>query len=178
MDIRRVERYILLHYRNPIMFIHGPMKRNFLNAGLLDSFLTLLFFRIAFAVSGYIELWAFVILVVAMVFVALLQIRLIKRSIIRNKFESAFPLTLTCIVGIGLTSGVSGRALGRVLVQQFPEEIYLMLWVLFITLGLLFFSNACSSFHKVFLTRKYCPYLILPEDRRYNEDIKDATLER
>ena len=171
MDIRQVESYILLNYGSPIVFIHGPMKRNFLNAGLLSSFITLLILGVGFALGGYIRpwivgLWSFIVLALIMAFVALLQLKLTKRSIMHNNFENTAPRGVRNLVFIGSLSGLLGVLAIRVLGQLFPEGTFLIFLVVFIIGGLMSFSSACRSFQKAFLIGKYCPYLILPKDNR------------
>ena len=129
VDISSVEKHLLLSYRKPLMFIHGPMKRNFFNGGLINTLAAFTLFAFGFAAIGYIDLMLIFVIIALAVLVALVQTVLNRRSIAKNDLDGVAPFKLFRIIPAVVGLSFIGRFVAAELAHRFPEGIYLMLLV-------------------------------------------------
>jgi len=74
-------------------------------------------------------------------------------------------------IRVGAAAGFLGIVLQRWLSFSHPGLILSIFAYLIIALGMISIFSLSSFFYTAYLIKNYCPYLVTPEDRKYNRDI-------
>jgi len=185
MDKKSVERYILLGLDEDFT---GIIEKKLKSSGIwrcVFAILILGFGIWTFAFSVYLDdEWRpflltigdivnpipFVLAACSIPFLVRNKIRKIHRRVeeISNGINTdrVKPKNLGSI-GAGAVGMLISRAITEAIPGSVPFLLFLVIW--FITFFLL--MRAVDRLYKVHLIRAYCPYLITPADKRYNDDL-------
>ena len=184
MDIRAVERYILLGYDDSSLDFH--IKAKFLSFSILFGFFTVLIF--VFGLGILRTYWEGTVLNFELVVRHNPLVYMIVVSLILLMAFLAVKNGQYAIKGFagetnnkndarkysffaGATAGIPLVILFRHF-SQYPDLWQTIITVL-ATANILVFSLFMFSFlYKIYVLEKYCPYLVTPKDRRYDKDTK------
>lgn len=183
MDIKSVETFIFLGRTNKTTsFFHDPVKpvrTRLLRSGVLRCVFALILLFTLIAVMGITDyrLLARNNVIAATYFLSLLLVPVAIKFSIRDsnrhisniaKFAHTYTaeyekrsrnINLSIIVAI------------MFVLRIFPQSVGLLLPIFCLILWSMLLHMACRQFYRIYLIKKYCPYLEYPEDRRYGDDI-------
>ncbi|MCL2579848.1 MAG: hypothetical protein FWE32_07415 [Oscillospiraceae bacterium] len=193
IDIRNVEKYILINYEEPRIFVFRPIRRTFLYAGLRKCVGALLLLTFAFSLhifsdDGSIPLPlsarenvnVLILIIVFLLIGIVVALSIKEQKYLIRKFSHMHLEEIEKQRAKSKSFAVGGSGLIFFAITLFralnPEAFGLIpaiagVIVCCIMLALLLVNFACGNFYAVYLHKKYCPYLNAFEDRRYNEDI-------
>jgi len=72
---------------------------------------------------------------------------------------------------IGPAAGVTAMGIARVVFRTFPSATPVLTFLIFWVVTFYILMRAVDRLYKIHLIRAYCPYLITPADKRYNDDL-------
>ena len=192
MDIRGIERYILLGYTSEKASGYRIKLRHFVFGSLwylaaililiwgleirfLSAERSLLGFSIRFGLHPVIYIIV-ALLICLVAFLVAKNGRLAVNELSESTREEAPQQENTKkgagkkIAAVGGCAGFFGMTLARDLLRWRPELNQAMGIILCVFFVLLMYLFAFAHFYKFYLTIKYCPYLKKFEDRRYDQD--------
>ena len=189
MDIQRIEKFILYDYIEPDVLWISSVWKVILFRGLRRSFVVVFVLLLAFfmfrvpntemRLDFFIKLFAFLIPVIVMVSIVYYRQIIVKGSekvYIRHKKEMAnkdenrkigFRISLATVGALYSFMRFAPKTYSIV-----APLMFFVFAIMMCALGVLVLFQICGRFYKIYLIKKYCPYLKTPDDARYykNED--------
>jgi len=184
MDLQIVERFILHGYKESSVVWISSIWKIVLIRGLLRfiliAFVWLSAFMILMVENIDITLGFFLIFVISLAPITTIVATIYHKQIIMkgsgkisSKFNLLNPLehsfTPTSIK-IGVAVAVAPLLTSRIAPEMYSTIFPIISFILAIVAGILghlILFQVCGQFYKIYLIKKYCPYLRTPADARY-----------
>ena len=170
MDTESVERCILLHC--PESYSKHEIKSKFTSLLVGQIIFTVVLLVIWFAVLEAIHPYHIIAAVMLISLVAILTIKKLQHRILKifkGKIDNK---------RVSISRNAAIAVAGMLLLDRFSRnnpEMYEMLrgtYLYAVLIGICIIFSITTQLYLMYLNKKYCPYLIIPEDARYNKDIK------
>ena len=165
INIKGIERFIMLNYPEPVTMVNSPVRRGILYYAILKCIISTLVWVFTFRSSQDVNLLLLVLAITSAIISSVIVSNwMFQREIAKLQEDRSYLLAQV--------SDYNRYRLTSYLLILPPLMGYmgLSLALNIILAGSIGFSCIYKSFYKIYLIEKYCPYLKIYYDRRYDID--------